>query len=51
MKTIFDNSIYPAVQEKSIDLIIFFIDQLFPEGFEQDSANTINSTQQLKRIH
>lgn len=35
MKTVFDNSIYPSVQEKSIDLIIFFIDQLFPEGLEQ----------------
>ena len=32
MKTVFDNTIYPSVQEKSIDLIIFFIDQLFPEG-------------------
>lgn len=35
MKTVFDNSIYPSVQEKSIDLITFFIDQLFPEGLEQ----------------
>lgn len=35
MKTVFDNTIYPSVQEKSIDLIIFFIDQLFPEGLEQ----------------
>jgi hypothetical protein len=35
LKTIFDNSIYPSVQEKCIELIIYFIEQLFPEGSDQ----------------
>lgn len=52
MKTIFDNTIYPSVQEKSIDLIIYFIDQLFPEGLEQDQQpNPANMNPTVKKIH
>lgn len=32
LKTMFDNTFYPSVQEKCIELITHLIDQLFPEG-------------------
>lgn len=35
LKAIFDNTLYPYVQEKCIELIIYLIDQLFPDGTDQ----------------
>lgn len=34
LKTMFDNTFYPSVQEKCIELVTYLIDQLFPEGPE-----------------
>ena len=32
LKTMFDNTFYPTVQEKCIELVTYLIDQLFPDG-------------------
>lgn len=52
LKTIFDNSIYPSVQEKCIELLTIFVDQLFPEGPDHyDSLSTLNNSPVGRKVH
>ena len=43
LKTIFDNTFYPSVQEKCIELITYLIDQLFPDGIDNIDNLALNS--------
>jgi hypothetical protein len=44
LKTMFDNAFYPSVQEKCIELITYLIDQLFPDGTDNnDNLNAIGA--------
>lgn len=36
LKTMFDNTLYPSVQEKCIELITYLIEHLFPEGADNN---------------
>jgi hypothetical protein len=49
LKTMFDNTFYPSVQEKCIELVTFLIDQLFPEGVDYPDNITLFSTNVLAR--
>ncbi len=40
MKSVFENSIYPTIQEKFLELLSHFIEQLFPDG--PDSNDHVN---------
>lgn len=52
LKTIFDNSIYPSVQEKCIELLTLFVDNLFPEGPDHfDSITSMNNSALGKKVH
>lgn len=48
----FDNTIYPSVQEKCIELLGHIVEQLFPEN-ESHSADvtTLNSSPIAKKVH
>jgi hypothetical protein len=49
LKTIFDNTFYPSVQEKCIELVTFLIDQLFPEGVDYPDNISLFQTNPLAR--
>lgn len=47
----FDNTLYPSVQEKCIELVTFLIDQLFPEGADSaDNLSVINGNGLARKI-
>lgn len=51
LKTMFDNTLYPSVQEKCIELVTYLIDQLFAEGADSaDNMATLNSSGVGKKI-
>lgn len=51
LKTMFDNTLYPSVQEKCIELVTFLIDQLFPEGADSaDNLSVINGNGLARKI-
>ena len=49
LKTMFDNTFYPSVQEKCIELVTFLIDQLFPEGVDYPDNISLFQTNVLAR--
>ena len=51
LKAMFDNTFYPSVQEKCIELVTFLIDQLFPEGVDySDNPAAFQSNLLARRI-
>ena len=51
LKAMFDNTFYPSVQEKCIELVTFLIDQLFPEGVDYtENTAHFHNNMQARRI-
>jgi len=47
----FDNTLYPSVQEKCIELVTYLIDQLFAEGADSaDNMTVLNNNGVAKKI-
>lgn len=52
MKIIFDNTMYPSVQEKSIELLIAFVENLFPEVSEHcENIAGVSNSPAAKKVH